>query len=152
LLTLTDGKAQMTRWKYDAEGRVTNKVDAASADMFRYQSKPRSEKSKWTSPRQQLDSTDSDMKSNGTTTILNWALAVVVVALAIFAVQYYFKTREVRSLQTMMATYQNRQAILNNLIAECLEYSKRNPAIDPILEANHLKGQTAPAGTKPPAK
>jgi hypothetical protein len=92
------------------------------------------------------------MKSNGTTTILNWALAVVVAALAIFAVQYYFKTREVRSLQTTMAVYQNKQAILNNLIAESLEYSKRNPAIDPILEANNLKAKAAAAGTKPAAK
>jgi hypothetical protein len=92
------------------------------------------------------------MKSNGTTTILNWALAVVVVALAIFSVQYYFKTREVRSLQTTMAAYQNRQAVLNNLIAECLEYSKHNPAIDPLLEANNLKPKAGAAGTKPAAK
>ena len=36
LLTLTDGNTNTTRWNYDAEGRVTNKVDAANADMFRY--------------------------------------------------------------------------------------------------------------------
>ena len=40
LLTLTDGKQQTTRWKYDVQGRVTNKVDAANADMFRYQYDP----------------------------------------------------------------------------------------------------------------
>ena len=40
LLTLTDGKTNTTRWNYDAEGRATNKVDAANAEMFRYQYDP----------------------------------------------------------------------------------------------------------------
>jgi YD repeat-containing protein len=40
LLTLKDGKQQTTSWEYDAEGRVTSKVDAASAEMFRYQYDP----------------------------------------------------------------------------------------------------------------
>jgi len=92
------------------------------------------------------------MKSNGTTTILNWALAVAVAATAVLGVQYFFKTREVRSLQTLIMGYQNKQAILNSLIAECVEYSKRNPAIDPILETNNLKAKSAPAGTKPTSK
>jgi hypothetical protein len=92
------------------------------------------------------------MKSNGTTTILNWALAVVVAATAIFGVQYFFKTREVRTLQTQVVVYQNKQAIVNNLIAECLEYSKRNTAIDPILEANGLKAKSSPVAPKSPAK
>jgi hypothetical protein len=92
------------------------------------------------------------MKSNGTTTILNWALAVVVAATAIFGVQYFFKTREVRNLQAQMLAYQNKQVILNNLAAECLEYSKRNPAIDPILEAHNLKPKAASPASKSPAK
>lgn len=92
------------------------------------------------------------MKSNGTTTILNWALAVAVAATAIFGMQYFFKTREVRTLQTQIVNYQNTQVILNNLIAECNEYSKRNPAIDPILEANNVKIKAASAAAKSPAK
>jgi YD repeat-containing protein len=36
LLTLTDGRNQVTKWNYDTEGRVTNKVDAANAEIFRY--------------------------------------------------------------------------------------------------------------------
>ncbi len=36
LLTLTDGKDQMTKWNYDFEGRVTNKVDQANTVVFRY--------------------------------------------------------------------------------------------------------------------
>ena len=34
LLTLTDGKNQTTTWNYDARGRVTQKVDAASNTNF----------------------------------------------------------------------------------------------------------------------
>ena len=36
LIRLTDGKAQITTWKHDAFGRVTNKLDATSAELFRY--------------------------------------------------------------------------------------------------------------------
>ena len=54
------------------------------------------------------------MKTNGTSTIINWALAVAVVALAIFAVQYFFKTREVRNLQSKIVEYQNKQQFLNS--------------------------------------
>ena len=36
LLSLTDGKSQTTRWKYDQYGRVTNKLDQAGAEILRY--------------------------------------------------------------------------------------------------------------------
>lgn len=90
------------------------------------------------------------MKNTGTTTILNWALTIAVIALAVCSIQYFFKTREVRNLQSKIVEYQNKQQFLNSLIADCMEYSKRNPAIDPILEANNLKPKAA--GTKPAAK
>jgi len=94
------------------------------------------------------------MKSNGTNTILNWALAIAVIGLSLGAMQYYFKTREARSLQLQMVNYQNTQTILNSLIADSLQYSKQNPAIDPILEAIGAKpGKNAPApATKPAGK
>ena len=40
LLTLTDGKNQTTTWHYNQYARVTNKVDAASTEIFRYQYDP----------------------------------------------------------------------------------------------------------------
>jgi len=36
LLSLTDGKGQTTRWNYDQYGRVTNKLDQLSAEILRY--------------------------------------------------------------------------------------------------------------------
>lgn len=95
------------------------------------------------------------MKNNGTTTtILNWALALAVIGVGIGALNNYFKTSEARKLQSKIANYQNNQAIMQNLIAETLQYSQRNPAIDPILEAIGAKpGKNAPAAvTKPSGK
>ena len=91
------------------------------------------------------------MKSNGTTTLLNWALAIAVVGVGLGALQYFFKTRETRSLQSQMAIFQNKQAIMNNLIAEAMQYSQRNPSIDPILESVGAKpAKNAPAAAAKP--
>lgn len=90
------------------------------------------------------------MKNNGLDKILHWALMVIVVLTAVFAFQWFNRTREMRSLQTKVVEFQNRQAMLQNLVNECLEYSKRNPAIDPILEANNVKPKATP--TMKPAK
>lgn len=84
--------------------------------------------------------------------MLNWALAAAVAATVIFGVQYFFKTREVRRQQAEVVGYQNRQVVLNNLIGECMEYSKRNAAINPILEANNLKPKPSQATPKPSTK
>lgn len=42
LLSLTDGKSQTSRWKYDAYGRVTNKLDQAGTLILTYQYDPES--------------------------------------------------------------------------------------------------------------
>lgn len=94
------------------------------------------------------------MKNDGTTTILNWALAGAVAAAAILATNNIFKTKELRELQSKILIFQNKQASLNNLIAEVMQYSQRNPSIDPILEsigAKPAKNSTAPAA-KPTGK
>jgi hypothetical protein len=110
------------------------------------------QKTPWTLVAGRLDSPDIEMKSNGTTTILNWALAVAVIGVGLGAMQYYFKTREARLLQAQMVNYQNKQAFLNNLIADTMQYSQRNSSIDPILEAIGAKqGKNAPAAATKPA-
>ena len=97
------------------------------------------------------------MKSNGTTTYLNWALAVVVLATAVFAARYYFASREVRQNQGLiekaarLQNAQNDSVKLNNLLADTLEYSKTHPAIDPLLEKLGVK-PTKSSGTASPAK
>lgn len=52
LLSLTDGKNQITRWKYDEYGRVTNKLDQAGAEIFRYKYDPNSRlTNRWTAAK-----------------------------------------------------------------------------------------------------
>jgi hypothetical protein len=79
------------------------------------------------------------MKSNPTATILNWALAIALIVLFVGGVQYFFRTREVRSLQIQMSNFQNKQVLANTFVNEVMEYSKRNPAIDSVLESAGLK-------------
>jgi uncharacterized membrane protein len=91
------------------------------------------------------------MKST-TTTILNWLLAASLLLSAICFVQYFFRTREQRALQRTVVNYQVTHATLNMLVADTVEYSKRNPAILPILETIGVKqGQAAPAAASKPA-
>jgi RecB family endonuclease NucS len=92
------------------------------------------------------------MKNNATTTILNWLLAASLLFSAICFVQYFFWTREQRSLRGKVVAYQVTHTTLNLLVNEAMDYSKRNPTILPILETIGVKqAQTAPAGTNKPA-
>ncbi len=43
LLALVDGKNQVTQWKYDEYGRVTNKLDQAGTEILRYKYDPNSQ-------------------------------------------------------------------------------------------------------------
>jgi hypothetical protein len=90
------------------------------------------------------------MKSNSVTAILQGVLAFSLLLSVIFFFQFYFKTRNARMLQTQIVQYQQTRARLNQLIAETLEYSKRNPDIDRILIPAGIK--TPPASGKPAAK
>ena len=40
LLSLTDGKNQTTKWNYDEYGRATNKLDQTAAEILRYKYDP----------------------------------------------------------------------------------------------------------------
>jgi hypothetical protein len=65
-------------------------------------------------------------------------------------------SRELRGLQTQMAIRNNSVQMIQVLAAESVEYSKRNPAIDPILEWIGAKPRTgasnAPTAQKPAGK
>lgn len=85
--------------------------------------------------------------------MLNWALAISLIVLFVGGIQYLVRTREARSIQAQMGKFQNRQVLLNSFANEVLEYSKRNPAIDPILVSLRIKADTStPTGTTKPVK
>lgn len=84
-------------------------------------------------------------------------LLVVLLASALTSLflcwSYISKTRELRRLQGQAAQANNNLGIINALATDALEYSKKNPAIDPILESAGVKPPrtgTAPAAS--PAK
>lgn len=82
---------------------------------------------------------------------LTKALLVLVVVISLWSVYYCMsyvsKSRELRTMQSQVAFLNFRQQLVNTLVTEAVEYSKKNPAIDPILEGIGVK----PAKTNPPA-
>jgi len=99
------------------------------------------------------------MKSNGITTILNWALMIGAIVLLICGIKYYNQSKALRSGQSLLtevSRLQTAQNVAAALLNETMEYSKTHPAILPTLEAIGAKpSKTAPVGapsTKTPAK
>jgi hypothetical protein len=103
------------------------------------------------------------MKNNLVTTILNWVLAGSLVLTVWFCTMFFFRTRELRTdgalLQMEANKYQNNRNFMNLLLNDTVEYSKRNPDIDRVLESVGLKlnrpGAVAPSNApapKPAAK
>jgi hypothetical protein len=92
------------------------------------------------------------MKSNLANMVLTAFLAVSLLLSVVFCLQFMFRVREYRSISGQINIVNAERGRLQQLAAECLQYSEKNPAINPILETVGLKPKTAPAGTKPGAK
>jgi len=82
----------------------------------------------------------------------NRILTISLVLVGIVCAQYLFKTKELRQVQATAAYYQQRDLILKQLLTELLEYSKSNPAIDPLLISVNAKPGKTPAAATPPKK
>ena len=89
------------------------------------------------------------MKSNTLTAILNGWLALSLLLSVIFCLQFIFLTREVRSLSTQVAGINAYRTTLQALANDCVAYSEKNHAIDPLLESVGIPHKAAP--TKQPA-
>jgi hypothetical protein len=61
------------------------------------------------------------------------------------------RTRDLRTLQAEANFVNYQQAVLNNLMGEAVEYGKKNPAIDPLLESLGVKQRTNTVSTSKPA-
>jgi hypothetical protein len=94
------------------------------------------------------------MKNNPLTTILLGVLTVSALASVVLCWLYISNTRELRSLQSQANMINNNRTVMTALANDTMEYSKKNPAIDPILESVGLKPSksTAPAAAKPATK
>jgi hypothetical protein len=87
------------------------------------------------------------MKNSPLTTILLVLLAISAVLSLIFCYRYIRKSRELRGLQFQVTQINQRNAGINQLMNDVLDYSKRTPNrdIDRVLESFGLTN-------RPPAK
>lgn len=95
------------------------------------------------------------MNNTLTKNILDWILATSMVLAVVFFIQYFFRSREFRSVQSAMQTnaakYQNNHNIINLLLAETAKYAETHPDINPVLKsftagANQQNAAQKPAG------
>src|SRR5262249_14084582 len=80
-------------------------------------------------------------------------LLILLLACALFSVwvsiNYYFSSRELQGLQATALYMNGVLSAAQSLANEAVEYSRRNPAIDPILFQFELKAKPAAPGAVP---
>jgi hypothetical protein len=90
------------------------------------------------------------MKGNSLALMLAGVLCAGALVTFGLAVDYELNIRQLKKLQVEAVAIQNTGVVIKSLTDEALEYSKRNPAITPILQkADALFGKPPP---QPPAK
>ena len=67
--------------------------------------------------------------------IIHGALALSLVLSVVFCIQFIFLSRELRSLNVSAAMANAHRSTIQALVMDCIEYSKKNPAIDPLLKS-----------------
>jgi hypothetical protein len=95
------------------------------------------------------------MKNSPLAPLLAGVLLLIGLMSAFITVRYTFSLKEYQKLQIEYARISNKRNAVQSLANEAIEYSKNNPAIDPILQVFDLKpksGATAPAPAAKPAK
>ena len=84
------------------------------------------------------------MQSNGFTTMLNVVLAFGLILAALFSFQTLSLSKDLRAYNSRVNNANGLRSSLQSLAIDCVEYSKRNAAIDPILESVNLKPAKTP--------
>ncbi|HZR15968.1 MAG TPA: hypothetical protein VFE51_01460 [Verrucomicrobiae bacterium] len=83
-------------------------------------------------------------KSPGTTVLLV-ILVASALASVVFCGLYISSARQLREVQFKAAVAQNDRILILSLGKDVLEYSKKNPAIDPLLQSTGFKPNSSPA-------
>jgi Tfp pilus assembly protein PilX len=101
-----------------------------------------------------LQSPRIDMKNNPMTTVLLGVLTLSALASVVLCLLFTTNTRQRNLLQSQATSIMNKRTIVNALVNDAVEYSKKNQAINPLLESVGFKpGNSASAPTnKPTAK
>jgi hypothetical protein len=88
----------------------------------------------------------TDMKNSPLTTVLLLILVVSALASVTLCWLYMSNVRQSRAAQSDAVNMQRNQALIGQLARDAVEYSKKNPAIEPILENAHLLPPKSGAG------
>ena len=92
------------------------------------------------------------MKNSPLITILLGALTLSALASLVLCWLWMSSVRQHRELARQMSLVNNNRNVITALANDTLEYSKKNPAIDPILESVGLKpAKSAPTATNKPS-
>jgi len=91
------------------------------------------------------------MKSNALASLLTGAVIVCALTVAWLSIRYFFAVRDLQGLQYRYVLMNNTRTAAQNLAGEAVEYSKRNPSIDPILIQYEIKARPTNAPAANPA-
>jgi len=83
------------------------------------------------------------MKSNALASLLTGAIIVCALITGFFFLRYYLALKELQRLQGQYVFMNNARNAAQSLANEAMEYSKRNPSIDPILYQYAIKERSA---------
>jgi hypothetical protein len=86
------------------------------------------------------------------TTLLVGLLALAVLVTTGVALMQVRSVQKLSQLQVQAALINRNRALINSLASEALEYSKRNPAIDPLLQSFNIKPKPGAAQSQAPNK
>lgn len=89
------------------------------------------------------------MKSNLFCTLTLGLFLVCALYTVWLSVRYFFSVQELQQLQSQYVTVEQTRNAIQSLANEALEYSKKNPRIDPLLQQFEIKPK--PGGTNAPA-
>lgn len=78
------------------------------------------------------------MQKDSLVAFLSGALCLAAVGVFVLAISCEWRYRQLKGLAPQMAAVQQQQQFFINLANETIEYSKRNPAINPILQSVNL--------------
>jgi hypothetical protein len=104
-------------------------------------------KNEWTSSVATLDFQRMSSEKNVVPLVLVGLLFICAITSAASAIVYLQSSAELRGIQIQAATLDQKRNLTRALANDVLEYSKRNPEIDPLLRSVGLK----PALTSPKA-
>ena len=89
------------------------------------------------------------MRNNSYTALLVGLLFASAVAAAVQVLRLSFATRDLRRIQPRLIEINSHLNVAQALLNDTLEYSKHNPAIDPLLQSMNFKTNSAAGAASP---